>query len=79
MSSSRLRGLLADHHQQLVNPPELADFANRIKLEPIVLGTGKALFKDVTGRIRQTLRKAKSSYSIVVGLYYQVNRANVHS
>ncbi|SOD98005.1 Dihydrofolate reductase [Spirosoma fluviale] len=46
----------------------------RIKLEPIVLGTGKALFKDVTERIKLTLTKAKSFDSGVVGLYYQVRR-----
>lgn len=46
----------------------------RIKLEPIILGDGKALFKDVHDRTKLTLAKAKAFDSGVVGLYYQVNR-----
>ncbi|QMW00604.1 dihydrofolate reductase family protein [Spirosoma foliorum] len=44
----------------------------RIKLEPILLGDGKALFKDVHDRTKLTLTKAKAFNSGVVGLYYQV-------
>lgn len=46
----------------------------RIKLEPIILGAGKSLFKDVADRIKLTLTKAKAFDSGVIGLYYQVNR-----
>ncbi|QDK81519.1 deaminase [Spirosoma sp. KCTC 42546] len=46
----------------------------RIKLEPIVLGTGKPLFKNGIDPIKLTLIKSKAFNSGVVGLYYQVNR-----
>jgi dihydrofolate reductase len=44
----------------------------RIKLEPIVLGKGKSLFRDVTERVKLNLIKSKAFDSGVVGLYYQV-------
>lgn len=43
----------------------------RLKLEPVVLGSGKPLFKDIKARINLKLLKAKTSNSGVVGLYYQ--------
>ncbi|MVM35385.1 deaminase [Spirosoma sp. HMF4905] len=46
----------------------------RIKLEPIILGTGKPLFKQINERVKLTLTKSKAFNSGVVGLYYQVNR-----
>lgn len=47
----------------------------RIKLEPVVLGQGKPLFKHIPERIRLQLVKAKPFASGVTGLYYQVNRS----
>lgn len=44
----------------------------RIKLEPIVLGAGKPLFKTINDRIKLRLLKAKSFNSGVVGLHYEV-------
>jgi dihydrofolate reductase len=44
----------------------------RIKLEPVVLGKGKSLFRDVTERVKLNLIKSKAFDSGVVGLYYQV-------
>lgn len=46
----------------------------RIKLEPVVLGAGRPLFKNVSDRINLTVIKGKTFSSGVVGLYYQVNR-----
>jgi dihydrofolate reductase len=46
----------------------------QIKLEPIVLGVGKPLFRHVEDRIKLTLVKSKAFDSGVVGLYYQVDR-----
>ena len=46
----------------------------RIKLEPVVLGNGKPLFKDLSDRINLRLIRAKSFDSGVVGLYYEVIR-----
>jgi dihydrofolate reductase len=44
----------------------------RIKLEPIVLGKGKPLFKDIQQRVRLKLVKSKVFESGVAGLYYEV-------
>jgi dihydrofolate reductase len=44
----------------------------RIKLEPVVLGKGKSLYKDITDRVKLKLIKSKSFDSGVTGLYYEV-------
>ncbi len=46
----------------------------RIKLEPVVLGSGRRLFEDMRGRINLKLLQAKTFESGVVGLYYQTIR-----
>ena len=46
----------------------------RLKVEPVVLGKGKPLFKNVKDRRNLKLLKSKTFNSGVVGLYYQVNR-----
>lgn len=46
----------------------------RIKLEPIIMGQGKPLFKDVQDRQKLKLTLSKSFDSGVVGLYYEVVR-----
>ena len=46
----------------------------RIKLEPIVLGNGKPLFKEISSRIKLKLTMSKSFDSGVVALYYQTIR-----
>jgi len=43
----------------------------RLKLEPVILGSGKPLFKDIGVRINLKLIKSKTFDSGVVGLYYQ--------
>jgi len=43
----------------------------RLKLEPVVLGSGKPLFKNIKDRINLKLLKAKTFNSEVVGPYYQ--------
>lgn len=43
----------------------------RIKLEPVVLGQGKPLFKQARNRMKLKLVKATPFGSGVVGLYYQ--------
>ncbi|HEX3640806.1 MAG TPA: dihydrofolate reductase family protein, partial [Ktedonobacteraceae bacterium] len=43
----------------------------RLKLQPIVLGNGKPLFKDIKDRINLKLIQSKTFDSGVVGLYYQ--------
>jgi dihydrofolate reductase len=42
----------------------------RLKLQPIVLGSGKALFKDSKDRLNLKLMKSKTFTCGVVGLYY---------
>jgi len=44
----------------------------RIKLEPVVLGNGKPLFKEVTDRVNLKLIRSKAFDSGVTGLYYEV-------
>jgi dihydrofolate reductase len=44
----------------------------RLKLEPVVLGKGKSLYKDVTGRVKLKLIMSKPFDSGVTGLYYEV-------
>jgi dihydrofolate reductase len=44
----------------------------RIKLEPIVLGKGKPLFKDIQQRVKLKLTRSKIFDSGVAGLYYEV-------
>jgi dihydrofolate reductase len=44
----------------------------RIKLEPILLGKGKSLYKDITERVKLKLIKSRAFDSGVAGLYYQV-------
>ena len=44
----------------------------RIKLEPLVLGNGKSLYRDITERIKLKLINSKIFDSGVAGLYYQV-------
>ena len=44
----------------------------RIKLEPIILGKGKPLFKDIPQRVKLKLTKSKTFDSGVAGLYYEV-------
>jgi dihydrofolate reductase len=44
----------------------------RIKLEPVVLGKGKSLFKDIKDRVKLKLIKSKAFDSGVTGLYYEV-------
>jgi dihydrofolate reductase len=46
----------------------------RLKIEPIVLGKGKPLFKDLDQRIRLKLTHSKSFSSGVIGAYYEVAR-----
>ena len=46
----------------------------RLKLEPVILGSGKPLFKNLSGRINLNLLKSKTFTSGVVGLYYQAIR-----
>ena len=43
----------------------------RFKLEPVVLGKGKSLYKDITDRIKLRLIKSKIFDSGVAGLYYE--------
>jgi dihydrofolate reductase len=43
----------------------------RLKLQPIVLGNGKPLFKDRKDRMNLKLLQSKTFDSGVVGLYYQ--------
>ncbi|PTR00027.1 dihydrofolate reductase [Mucilaginibacter yixingensis] len=46
-----------------------------IKLEPVILGNGKPLFKEVTDRVQLKLIKSKAfEKSGVVGLFYEVVR-----
>lgn len=42
----------------------------RLKLQPVVLGAGLPLFKDVKGRVNLKLAESKVFQSGVVGLYY---------
>ncbi len=44
----------------------------RLKLEPVVLGKGKSLFKDVKDRVKLKLVTSKAFESGVTGLYYEV-------
>lgn len=44
----------------------------RLKLEPVVLGGGKPLFKDVKGRVKLKMVRSKAFESGVTGLYYEV-------
>jgi dihydrofolate reductase len=44
----------------------------RLKLEPVVLGKGKPLFKDVKDRVKLKLVRSKAFESGVTGLYYAV-------
>jgi dihydrofolate reductase len=44
----------------------------RIKLEPVILGKGKSLYKDITDRVKLKLIKSKPFDSGVIGLYYEV-------
>jgi dihydrofolate reductase len=46
----------------------------RIKLEPIVLGEGKSLYREIKERIKLKLIRAKSFGSGVTGLYYETIR-----
>jgi dihydrofolate reductase len=46
----------------------------RLKLEPVVLGKGKPLFKEISGRVKLKLIKSKAFDSGVVGLYYETIR-----
>ena len=46
----------------------------RIKLEPVVLGSGKLLFKNVKERMKLKLLQSKQFDSGVVGLYYETIR-----
>lgn len=46
----------------------------RLKLEPVVLGSGKPLFKNIKDRINLRLLKAKTFDSGVVGLYYEPDK-----
>lgn len=46
----------------------------RIKLEPIILGTGKPLFALINDRVKLKLTRSKAFSSGVVGLYYEVDR-----
>jgi dihydrofolate reductase len=48
----------------------------QIKLEPIILGQGRPLFKDLKERIPLTLMEGKSFDSGVVGLIYHVKRSS---
>jgi dihydrofolate reductase len=48
----------------------------QIKLEPIILGQGRPLFKDLKERIPLTLMEGKSFDSGVVGLIYSVKRSS---
>jgi dihydrofolate reductase len=43
----------------------------RIFVNPIILGEGKALFKDLTNKIKLKLIRTKTFSSGLVGLYYQ--------
>ena len=44
----------------------------RIKLEPIILGKGKSLYKDLEDPIKLKLIKSKTFDSAVAALYYEV-------
>jgi dihydrofolate reductase len=44
----------------------------RIKLEPVALGKGKSLYKDIADRINLKLINSKAFDSGVTGLYYEV-------
>ena len=44
----------------------------RLKLEPVVLGKGKPLFKDLKDRVKLKLVRSKTFDSGVTGLYYDV-------
>ena len=46
----------------------------RINVYPIVLGSGKPLFKDIKDRINLKLVETKTYTSGVVGLHYQLDR-----
>ena len=43
----------------------------RLKLEPVILGNGKPLFKEINERVKLKLVKSKGFNSGVVGLYYE--------
>lgn len=44
----------------------------RIKLEPVILGTGKSLYQNLSSRVRLKLIRSKTFSSGVAGLYYEV-------
>lgn len=44
----------------------------RLKLEPVVLGSGKPLFQDIQDRMKLKLIRSKAFDSGVFGLYYQI-------
>ena len=48
----------------------------QINVHPIVLGSGKPLFKDIKDRINLKLVKTKTYTSGVVGLHYELDRNN---
>jgi dihydrofolate reductase len=47
----------------------------RLKLEPVIIGKGKPLFKDIKEKIKLKLVKSKIFNSGVAGLYYQPDRS----
>lgn len=46
----------------------------RIKVHPVVLGSGKALFKDIRDRINLKLLETKTFNTGIVGLHYEMKR-----
>jgi dihydrofolate reductase len=46
----------------------------RLKLEPVVLGTGKSLFQDITNRVPLKIKKSKVFDSGVAAICYEVIR-----
>ena len=55
-------------------PPGIAVFTPdeyRIKLEPVVLGKGKSLYKEILDPVKLKLIKSKIFESGVAGLYYE--------
>jgi dihydrofolate reductase len=44
----------------------------RLKLEPVVLGKGKPLFKEIQNRVKLKMIRSKAFASGVTGLYYEV-------
>jgi dihydrofolate reductase len=44
----------------------------RLKLEPIILGQGKPLFRNIRNRVKLKLLRSKAFDSGVTGLYYEV-------